>query len=45
MAVILGIVLVETIKPGALDGSKEESSKIPKEYNSTIEDTLMDLVR
>merc|ERR1719186_264091 len=45
MAVILGIVLVETIKPGALDGSKEESSKILKEYNSTIEDTLMDLVR
>merc|ERR1719186_22592 len=46
MAVILGVVLVETIRPGAApDGSKEEISEIPKKYNNTIEDTLMDIVR
>merc|ERR1719186_1865422 len=46
MAVILGVVLVETIRPGeAPDGSKEEISKIAKKYNNTVEDTLMDIVR
>merc|ERR1719186_4962 len=45
MAVILGIFLVETISPGVPDGSMEEKSEIKKEYNSTVPDTLMDLVR
>merc|ERR1719186_2401377 len=45
MAVILGIFLVETTSPGVPDGSMEEKSEIKKEYNSTVPDTLMDLVR
>merc|ERR550519_2033039 len=32
MAVLLGILLVETIRPGTPDGSKEEKSESPKTY-------------
>lgn len=42
-AVILGIILVTTIRPG--DGAEPSASSDQPKKNITTEDTLMDLIR
>lgn len=45
IAVILGIVLVVTIKPGGNGIQDDNGSSVPSRKSSTIVDTLLDLIR
>jgi len=45
MAVILGIILVTLIHPGAVSGKDDESVRVGESRNVTAVDTLLDLAR
>ncbi|GJQ78453.1 hypothetical protein Trydic_g11572 [Trypoxylus dichotomus] len=45
MAVILGIILVVTIRPGEYVKNKEFDTKLPQVKNVLTQDTLLDLIR
>ena len=45
MAVILGIILVSVIHPGAVAGKDDESVRVGESRNVTAVDTLLDLAR